>query len=529
LDLSRYQPKPSSQNYSLEDFTFPPAGRWPDPKTMIDELHQAGLHLVLWQIPVMKSGNPAEHLDETQSSADQEYAIQQKFVVQKADGSPHRIEAHSPWFANSLVLDFSNQKAVDWWFKKREYLLSELGVDGFKTDGGEHIWDTHTRFANGKQGSHGINTYPLEYEGAYDQFLRTHRLEDHVLFSRAGYAGIQKTSCHWTGDEKSSWEAFRASLRAMLNAGLCGVSFIGWDIAGFAGPTPGSDLYLRAAAFSVFCPIMQYHSDSNARREPSIDRTPWNIQEQTGDPDVIPIFRKFTNLRMNLVPYILNQAQESSQSGLPLMRSLFLEYPSDATGREFPYEYKFGNALLVAPVVDEGITSANVYLPEGDWSDFWSGKLYSGSQIVTIETPKDCIPVFQCKGSIVPLNLGESLELGSPVGNSIEEVSDLVLLIFPGETTRVEVFQGKGLEPLVVASQLDAMNDTVQVQLMGLKIPVDLMVSGYKPNEVRINGVVVSHLEESNNSTAFWTWMLDRNAVRIHITEFQGAVMVFLS
>ena len=112
-----------------------------------------------------------------------------------------------------------------------------------------------------------------------------------------------------------------------------------------------------------FCPIMQYHSDGNARPIPSRDRTPWNIQEQTGDPHVIAVFREFANLRMNLIPYIRSQAWQSSQTGLPLMRPLFLEYPGNIAIREAPYEYLFGDALLVAPITDESASSWQVYLP----------------------------------------------------------------------------------------------------------------------------------------------------------------------
>jgi len=439
---AQYQQKSSSHAYSLNDYTFSTAGRWPDPKAMIDELHQAGLRLMLWQIPVMKYGEPAEHLDETQKNADQEYAIHQRFVVQKADGSPHRIEAHAPWFSNGLVLDFTNLEAADWWFKKREYLLAEMGVDGFKTDGGEHIWDTETHFKNGMRGSRGINCYPLAYEGAYDRFLKNRRGENYVLFSRAGYTGVQQVSCHWTGDEKSTWDAFRANLRAMLNVGLCGISFIGWDIAGFAGPLPSSELYLRATAFSVFCPIMQYHSDYNARRKPSRDRTPWNIQKQTGDSDVIPNFRQLTNLRMNLIPYILGEARKSSQSGLPLMRALPLAYPADITCREFPHEYMFGDALLVAPVVEPGKTIWQVYLPQGDWRDLWTGELYSGPRKIVVPAPLGCIPVFQRKGTILPLNLGKDITLCNPVGNAVDQYQNLCLFIYPDGDCEAPLYKG---------------------------------------------------------------------------------------
>lgn len=527
---AQYQQKPSSQSYSLSDFIFPPEGRWPDPKAMVDELHQAGLRLVLWQNPAIKFGEPRENLDETQNEADQEYAIQQGFVVTKADGSPHRVEPHMPWFRNSLVLDFTNQKAAEWWLKKREYLVTEIGVDGFKTDGGEHIWDSETRFSNGMRGTRGINTYPVAYESAYRRFFEAHRGGDHVLFSRAGYTGAQQYSCHWAGDENSTWDAFRASLRAMLNVGMCGVPFMGWDIAGFAGPLPSSELYLRAAAFSVFCPIMQYHSDVNAHRKPSRDRTPWNVQEQTGDLDVVPFFRRFANLRMNLLPYILGEAFECSQSGMPLMRALPLEYPKDAACREFPYEYMFGEALLVAPVTEEGVSTWPIYLPEGEWRDFWSGELFFGSQKIALAPPRDRIPVFQRQGSIVPLNLGGALELCSPVGNSTEEISSLVLLIFPGEEKQVGVYQGKDHPAARVSAKNDRSSDLVSVRLEGLIVATDLLVLGKEPRTVSVDGTLLPRLEEGDSSLdAFWTWMPDRNATRIHIPKNRGTVNAFLS
>lgn len=527
---AQYKQKPSSLAYNLRDYTFPKTGHWPEPRAMIDTIHTAGLRLVLWQIPVMKYANPAENLDETQKDVDQEFATQNRFVVQNSIGNPHRIETHSPWFGNSLVFDFTNQEAVDWWFKKREYLLTELSVDGFKTDGGEHIWDKETHFKNGMHGSRGINFFPVAYEGAYDRFLRTHRGEDYVLFSRAGYTGVQKFSCHWTGDENSTWDAFRATLRAMLNVGLCGVSFIGWDLAGFAGPIPGSELYLRATAFSVFCPIMQYHSDYNARREPSRDRTPWNIQEQTGDPDVLPIFRKFMNLRMNLIPYILGQARLSSQTGLPLMRALPFDFPSSATSREFPYEYFFGEALLVVPVVEEGVTSWKVYLPEGEWRDLWSGTVFKGNQEITFPAPREQIPVFQRRGSIVPLNLGDTVDLGSPVGNSPEEIKNLAALVYPGEACRADVYQGKGFPYGDISAQQVEENGHVKVVLKGLNCAVDLLVLGNEPRQVSVNGIFLKRLDDCARSTAaYWVWMPNRYMACIHLPPHKGTAAVILS
>ena len=518
---AQYRQKPSSQAYSLADFNFPAGGRWPDPKAMVDELHQAGLRLVLWQNPVIKHADPKENPDDRQNKADQEYAIQYGYVVRKADGSPHRVEPHMPWFAGSLVLDFTNPQAADWWLNKRKYLVTDMGVDGFKTDGGEHVWDTETRFYNGMRGSRGINTYPMAYESAYQRFLEAQRGKDHVLFSRAGYTGIQQVPCHWAGDENSTWEAFRASIRAMLNVGLCGVPFMGWDIAGFAGPIPGSELYLRATAFSVFCPIMQYHSDGNARRIPSRDRTPWNIQEQTGDPHVIAVFREFANLRMNLIPYIRSQAWQSSQTGLPLMRPLCLEYPADIAIREAPYEFLFGDALLVAPVTDESATDWQVYLPAGEWRELWSGELYHGPITRDMNIPLNRIPVFQKKGSILPLHLDATSELGSPVGNSTEMAKHLTLQIFPGGKIKTPIFQSAEEEPTWVAVEASEKEDKITVQLPALLQAVDLAIFAKEPTSVTIAGQPLPRLnaDEIQRSAPGWWWDTRKQQIRIHLPE----------
>jgi alpha-glucosidase (family GH31 glycosyl hydrolase) len=212
---------------------------------------------------------------------------------------------------------------------------------------------------------------------------------------------------------------------------MSGISFWGWDLAGFSGDIPTAELYLRSAAMATFCPIMQYHSEYNARQEPSRDRTPWNIQERTGDSDVIPIFRYFANLRMNLLPYILSEAWRSSETGVPLMRSLSLDFPDDARCREYPYQYTFGSSLLVAPVVEPGRELWDVYLPEGQWFDFWIGEEIEGGKTIAYTVPKDRIPVFVRQGAIVPLNLDSSVTLGSDVGNDVDAYRCLCFKIYP--------------------------------------------------------------------------------------------------
>jgi len=382
---ARYTPQPSDQPFRYSDFTFPPDGQWPDPKGLVEFLHAQGMHVLLWQVPVMKkldAPHPQHDLDEA-------YMIEHGYCVRQVSGAPYRIRPF--WFRGGLVLDFTDPDAERWWLSKRAYLLDEVGIDGFKTDGGEHLWGHDLAFADGCTGIEAANVYPALYTGAYHRFARDKRGEA-ITFSRAGFTG--SGSCHWAGDEDSTWEAFRASILAGLNAGASGIPFWGWDLAGFSGEIPSAELYLRATAMACFCPIMQYHSEFNEHRQPSRDRTPWNIQARTGDQDVIPIFRQYAKLRMELLPYIYEQARKASHTGVPLMRALPIEYPDDRQVYDFPYQYLFGDALLVAPVVWAGTTHQAVYLPEGEWADCWTGLSYHGPVILDYATPKHIIPVL---------------------------------------------------------------------------------------------------------------------------------------
>ncbi|MBL8162237.1 MAG: glycoside hydrolase family 31 [Anaerolineae bacterium] len=379
---AEYTAKPGADAFQYGDFHFPAAGRWPNPKGMTDWLHANDIRLLLWQIPIVK----VLEQPHAQHEADRAYFEQSGFGVREADGSLHNVRPF--WFRNGYIWDVTNPAERDWWLNKRAYLLDEVGVDGFKTDGGEHMWSTETRFHNGMRGAELWNEYPQRYTSAYYDFAQTKR--NGITFSRAGFTGSQRSPLHWAGDENSTWEAFRHSILAGLNASISGIPFWGWDFAGFSGEIPTAELYLRGAAMAVFCPVMQYHSEYNPTRQPSRDRTPWNIQERTGDPRIIPIFRDLSKEREKLRPYIWQEAQHSAASGEPLMRALQLWYP-DAS----PYSYFFGRDLLICPVVEPGVTHWPCYLPPGKWTDYWTGRVFEGGQVVTVETALEHIPVFK--------------------------------------------------------------------------------------------------------------------------------------
>jgi alpha-glucosidase (family GH31 glycosyl hydrolase) len=379
-----YSPGDPAQPLHLADFTFPAEGHWPDPKGMIDELHRRGIKVVLWQIPVFKSFEEVEQsmaeralagqkpqLDSLeQHRRDTAYAVEHGYVVRDADGQPYRNPGI--WFNGAYVLDVTNPAAREWWMSRRAYLMDELGVDGFKTDGGEHLWGNDLRFHDGRRGAEMINAYPQVYTQMYFDALKAAG-RNGVTFSRAGFTGSQNAPCHWAGDENSTYEAFRHSIVAGLSAGLSGIPFWGWDIGGFSGPLPTSELFLRATGMAAFCPIMQYHSEYNAFRPPLRDRTPWNVADQNGTPWLVEAYARLSRLRMELLPYIQAAGRRSAETGEPLMRALVLDWPEDLNCRQIEDQYLFGPAYLVAPVVEENATARDVYLPAGQWRDFWDG------------------------------------------------------------------------------------------------------------------------------------------------------------
>ncbi|WP_072315126.1 glycoside hydrolase family 31 protein [Agrococcus sp. Marseille-P2731] len=353
----------------LADFAFPAEGAWPDPKAMVEGLRADGVRTILWQIPLMKMRpHPVG-----QARADAEAARGADVLIQEPGARglvPYRNRGW--WFPLSLMPDLSDERAARWWTDQRRYLVDEVGIDGFKTDGGEHAWGRELRYRSGATGVHGNNAYPVAYAKAYGDLLRSAGKAP-VTFSRAGWAGSQAHGAVWAGDENSTWEAFRWSMIAGLNASACGFTYWGWDIAGFSGDIPTAELYLRAMAVSAFVPIMQYHSEFNHHRSPSRDRTPWNIAERTGHDEVIPLTREIVALRERLRPYLADAVRQSIATGAPVMRPMWFSWPSLVAEAE-RIQWQCGDDLIVAPVLEPGGTSVEVRVPEDGWVDAWSGQ-----------------------------------------------------------------------------------------------------------------------------------------------------------
>lgn len=476
---AEYPEKSGSDSFGYEDFSFPEWGRWPDPKGLIDYLHENSLRVILWQIPIEKYLNRQSHV---QKDNDERFMIDMGYCVKRADGTPYRIP--EDWFKESLLMDFSNPEGKKWWFDKRRYLL-EIGVDGFKTDGGEFVFTRGLRFFDGRTEKEMRNLYPNDYVKAYYDFASEDR--DALTFSRAGYTGAQNFPAHWAGDERSTFSAFKRSLIAGLSSGMSGIPFWSWDLAGFNGDIPSAELFVRSAEMAAFCPIMQYHAESKG--EFNQDRTPWNIAERTGDIRALEGYRFYANVRMNLLPYIYDQALRTSESGIPLMRALFLEYPDDPRSYSIYDQYLFGDSLLVAPVIEESMEERMVYFPEGSWVNIWSNEIVSGPSYVRVKAPLMSIPVYARVGSVMLTNCDSSLELGSWVGNDVSSYTVPVLRVYPEDSMVKEVRDHLGQEWLVKASyQEGSWHISVDAEVQAIVGVPEVLVD----NQVLINGFKAS-------------------------------------
>ncbi|WP_243027800.1 TIM-barrel domain-containing protein [Thermus albus] len=311
------------------------------------------------------------------------------------------------WPGLAAFPDFTDPRARDWWGDKLKGLL-ELGVSGFWLDmnepalfaaWGEPTFPKGVRHSlEGQGGDHLLahNLYGLLMARATWEGFRKHApLSRPFLLTRAGYAGVQRYAWAWTADVESTWEGLRTTLRALLGLSLSGVYFVGSDIGGFSG-NPSPELYLRWFQMAAFTPFFRLHSARWTRR-----REPWRF----GD-EVLEGARWAMELRERLLPYLYTLAYRASRKGLPLLRPLFLQggpYTEEA--------FLLGEALLVAPVLEEGARAKEVPLPKGRWYSWEEEGVSQGPAWVRLPAPLGRIPLLVRAGSVLPLLEGEGLTL----------------------------------------------------------------------------------------------------------------------
>ena len=245
------------------------------------------------------------------------------------------------------------------------------------------------------------------YIGVGDMYgVFNHTAGGYLLYRSPEYHRITRfrpngVPMHWGGDQQSQNEELRSQLHAGLSAAASSILFWGFDIAGFAGPLPTLDLYRRATQMACFCPIMQWHSEPDGGQfkelmpggEGNNERSPWNLAAAYNTPEFVDEMRFWHKLRERLRPYLWETAQACVAGNMPMMRPLSFLWPEDEAALACEDEYMLGDALLVAPLLEENANTRQVYLPDGEWIGFFDRKPYQGKQMICT----DCdgkIPVF---------------------------------------------------------------------------------------------------------------------------------------
>ena len=352
--------------------------RFPNPEEFIGKLKKKGYRVSLWQLPYI-SYNAIQYkeADENEyiSKSERKISGSSNFSVQDFAGT----------------IDFTYDKATEWYKNLLRNLL-KMGVACIKTDFGEDIHlDAEYRNMSPEK-LH--NLYPLLYQKAAYEVTKE-VTGDGIVWARAGWAGCQRYPLHWGGDSACSWDGMAGSLKGGLQLGLSGFGFWSHDVPGFHGvpnfmnSVVPDDLYVRWTQFGVFTSHLRYHGTSK--------REPWHY------PAISDIIRKYWKLRYQLIPYILQQGEITTRTGMPMLRAMILHYPNDKTCRQIDDQYFFGENMLVAPVMNSE-NKRDIYLPEGTWVNFFSHKVFEGNRwLKNVEVPMDEIPVFVKQGASIPL------------------------------------------------------------------------------------------------------------------------------
>lgn len=346
--------------------------RFQNPQQMLKDLKSQGFHVCLWQLPYFTPKN--RYFPEL---------IKKDMYVKNGNGElPYE----------DVVLDFSNPETVNWYQNKLAGLLN-IGVSAIKVDFGEAA-PLNGIYASGKSGWYEHNLYPVRYDMAVSEITKKLHNEN-IMWARAAWAGSQRYPLHWGGDAATTNTGMLGTLRAGLSFGLSGFSFWSHDMGGFVKSTP-EDLYCRWLPFGFLT--------SHTRAHGAPPTEPWLYDSKR----VQDVFRKSAEMKYRLMPYVYAQAKECTEKGLPMLRALFVEFPDDPGAWKVDDEYLFGSQILVAPLLESGITGRTVYLPEGKWIDYQTEKVYEGGWH-KIEAGSLPIIMLVRDGSVIPhLKLAQS-------------------------------------------------------------------------------------------------------------------------
>ena len=359
--------------YNWCDFTWDDEV-FPDPEGMLKRLKAKGLHVCVWINPYISQESPM--FDEGMAG---------DYLIKTQEGD---IWQWDLWQPGMGVVDFTNPEACAWYESKLKVLM-DMGVDTFKTDFGERI-PVDVAYHDGSDPYKMHNYYTYLYNKVVFNLLEKELGKNQALvFARSATVGGQQFPVHWGGDCSSNYESMAESLRGGLSLCMSGFGFWSHDIGGFES-TSTPDVYKRWAAFGLLSTHSRLHGSSSYR-------VPWAYDEESVD-----VVRYFSQLKCTLMPYLFRNAVETSETGVPMMRSMVISYPEDPSCQYLDKQYMLGDSLVVAPIFNEE-GKVTYYLPKGRWINYITGEeVYGGSYQKNIFDYLS-LPLMMKPGAVIPI------------------------------------------------------------------------------------------------------------------------------
>lgn len=365
--------------------------KFPEPEKMLKKLEDEGFKVVTIVDPGVKIED---------NYGVYERGLEKDAFVKKEDGGLFIGEV---WAGKSLFPDYSNEAARRWWKDELKEFM-KIGIRGIWNDMNEPaVFDTDIKTMPETclhNSDNGVMEHK-EYHNLYGMDMSRcakeaqEELRPNVRpfsMTRDTFAGGQRYSSVWTGDNHSTWEDLRMSIPMNCNLGLSGITFLGNDVGGFEKHCT-EELFIRWMQLGSFLPIFRNHSAVFTRRQ-----EPWAFGKKAEE-----LAKKAIELRYRLMPYIYNLYAQSNKEGLPVFRPMIMEFPEDMNVIDMYSQFMLGDSMLVAPVLYEGAREKTVYLPEGNWYNYFTYKKYEGGRYYNLEAALDEVPVFIKEGSILPV------------------------------------------------------------------------------------------------------------------------------
>jgi alpha-D-xyloside xylohydrolase len=500
---------------------------------MMGFLQSNGLKAICWMTPFVDIVSDDEHVagQNLGKAANYDEAAAKDFFVRASPNGPPLVV---PWWkGRGSPVDFTNAAARSWLVAQLQALVAQTNVltrsggqepviGGFKTDDGESGNGPNTyipataQYNDGRTGLEMRNGYCVEYHRTISSVLGNHG----VLFARSGFTGSQAFPGCWAGDNEPNFgdNGLPGVIVAGQSAAMSGFSIWGHDTGGYQDTNfsvSPPNLFMRWTQFGCFSPIMQMHRQVTRELQ-----YPWRY----GD-EALKNYVFFAKLHVRLFPYLFTYAKEASLTGLPIVRPLVLMAQDDPNVFGLEHVYFFGNELLVAPMVTPNSNARGVYLPAGNWIDFWSHDRHVGKQTIQWTNSNQAeFPLFVREGAIIPMLLTEVQTLcdSEYINNPsiVSPDSGLLLAIYPSAASHFSVYDGTEVDCQVGATETTV---TVSTLAQGTTRPVSLQVMGKAAQRVTRDGTVVPQIATADELVASETgWRAD-TATDFIVVKFKHA------